>query len=136
MSWKPADAGWELDLQEVFACQASLHDLWWGRRLCPSLPPVCPCSYHFTWEQYPLWSGGVPDAVLLATDGSGTRGGSWAFAAWCRWKERWYRIGWAAASLDHTPWHHAESRSSTAQCSFNSELSALQAAAMWCSAFF
>ncbi|CAE7876172.1 unnamed protein product [Symbiodinium microadriaticum] len=134
--WKPAVAGWELDLQEVFECQASLHDLWWGRQLCPTLPPVCPYSYHLSWEQYPTWSGGVPDAVLLATDGSGDQGGSWAFVAWCRWKHRWYRIGWAAAPLARTPWQHTGAGPYAAQCSFVSELTALQAAAAWCNAAF
>ncbi|CAE7208415.1 unnamed protein product, partial [Symbiodinium microadriaticum] len=133
--WKPTAFHWELDLQPTFECQAALHELWWGHRLCHFLPPVCPYSYHVAWEHYPLWGGGVPDALLIATDGSGDQAGSWAFAVWCRWQDRWYRLGWAAAPLLATPWQsQVTSPSYVAQCSFHSELTALQAAATWCAA--
>ena len=96
---------------------------------------MCPYSYHVAWEHYPLWGGGVPDALLIATDGSGDQAGSWAFAVWCRWQDRWYRLGWAAAPLLATPWQsQVTSPSYVAQCSFHSELTALQAAATWCAA--
>ena len=73
--------------------------------------------------------------MLIATDGSGDQGGSWAFVVWCRWQARSYRISWAAAPLGLTPWHHPVTSSPhEAQCSFHSELTALQAAAAWCAA--
>ena len=81
-AWAVDNDVWTLPLQDVMRLQADLHSLWWNRPLYKSLPRSCPPSYHCAWEGFPVWAGGVPDSLLIATDGSGEAGGSWAFVVW------------------------------------------------------
>ena len=73
----------------------------------------------------------MPHSLLIATDGSGQFGGSWAFAVWGHFKGRWYRLGWEGALLASTPWLPAAAFASmpAGRVSFVSE-----AAAIWCAA--
>ncbi|CAE7401593.1 set10 [Symbiodinium microadriaticum] len=130
-TWEKADEGWHLDMTHVMRLQAALHKTWWARSLRDGLPTTFPRAYHAAWGSFPLWHGGVPESVFVATDGSGLQGGSWAFLAWGYARGQWYRIGWDSMSMIATPWlgprysdipamHH----------SYSSELVALQAAAV------
>ena len=93
---------------------------------------------HFqrAWQSFPVWGGGVPDEIFIATDGSGEGHGGWAFVAWALWRGHWYRIGWDCGSLHHTPWlppapvHGADLRS------YLGELGALTSAAAWLTAWW
>ena len=126
---------WLLDMQDVAALTAKLHEYWWTVPLTRSLPYTLPALLHQSWESFPIWSGGVPSSLLIATDGSGRGGGSWAFAVWAYASPRWYRIGWVAAPLENTPWlpdHHRYEVGPLA--SYVGELAALQAAGIWASA--
>ena len=100
------------------------------------LPAFAPAPLQHAWRSFPVWQGGVPDEVFVATDGSGDGHGSWAFVAWALWHGRWYRIGWDCGSLHCTPWllpapgHGADTRS------FLGELGALTSAAAWLTAWW
>ena len=132
-SWSDHGAAWHLDLRTVCSCQAHLHSIWWSRPLQYVMPGHFPATYHAAWDAFPPWSGGVPDSLLIATDGSGCGDGSWAFVVWCSYRGRWHRVGWEGASLRRTPWlsTHAVSSLPDGRVSFVSELVALQAAAVW-----
>ena len=83
----------------------------------------------------PPWQGSVPDSVFIATDGSGNRGGTWAFIAWGHIQGRWHRIGWDAGRLDCTPWLPPACRHAPPHlASFYGELAALESAGLWMSA--
>ena len=134
-TWTKEADGWSLDLLPVLQLQASLHRFWWARTLRDGLPHKFPRAYHAAWGAFPKWAGGVPESILIATDGSGTRGGSWAFVVWGHFKGRWYRIGWDCMSLAATPWIGAQYAGIPSFLhSYSSELAALQAAAIWCCA--
>ncbi|CAE7029478.1 CPK2 [Symbiodinium sp. CCMP2592] len=92
--------------------------------------------YHGGWQRFPPWAGGAPDEVLIATDGSGTHSGGWAFAAWCCWKGSWYRVGWDAGALGMTPWLPSLPEGGTDLRSYAGELSALVSAAAWLTAWW
>ena len=123
---------WELDMTGPADLTARLHEHWWRHPLAASLPLPSPLSLQHAWDSFPQWYGGVPSSIFIATDGSGDHGGSWAVVAWGYFKRRWYRMGWAAAPLDETPWLPPEGR----QChgrlaSFCGELAALESAGLW-----
>ena len=131
--WFRVGSDWRLDMTAVFRLQAALHRVWGSRALRDGLPSSFPRAYHATWGSYPLWSGGVPESILIATDGSGMHGGSWAFVVWGFFRGRWYRLGWDGMVLNATPWlGHLCSDIPSVQHSYCSELVALQAAAIWC----
>ncbi|CAE7561041.1 unnamed protein product [Symbiodinium sp. CCMP2592] len=70
-SWSSSDGiSWTADLHEECVAQASLHQLWWSHDLFPCLPASAPASYHREFSSYPLWPGGVPEQLFIATDGS------------------------------------------------------------------
>ncbi|CAE7884579.1 RNA-directed DNA polymerase from mobile element jockey [Symbiodinium microadriaticum] len=125
---------WQCDLTSVCDLQARLHSLWWSRPLRDSLPVTFPRSYHAAWGSLPSWSGGVPESLLISTDGSGIHGGSWAFVVRAYFGSTWYRVGWDAMALAATPWLPASGHLPYNQTSYISELIALQAAAIWCTA--
>ena len=125
---------WQCDLTSVCDLQARLHSLWWSRPLRDSLPVTFPRSYHAAWGSVPSWSGGVPESLLISTDGSGIHGGSWAFVVWAYFGSTWYRVGWDAMALAATPWLPTSGHLPYNQTSYISELTALQAAAIWCTA--
>ena len=130
--WERGDTGWHLDMTHVLRLQASLHKTWWNRDLHDGLPTLFPRAYHAAWGSFPLWSGGAPESVFVATDGSGLNGGSWAFLVWGFARGQWYRLGWDCMHMAATPWlgpHYF--RLPAAQHSYASELVALQAAAIW-----
>ena len=133
--WRREHDGWVLDLSPVCRLQALLHRFWWGRALREGLPHSFPRSYHAAWGAAPLWAGGVPESILIATDGSGLHGGSWAFVVWGYFRGRWYRLGWDGMLMSATPWlGQLYASIPPAQHSYSSELVALQAAAIWCCA--
>ena len=130
--WRTCAQGWELDMQPMLECQARLNSIWGFRAMQSHLPHYFPAAYHAAWCQHSPWSGGVPDSLLIATDGSGASGGTWAFLAWCCFKGRWHRIGWDAGSLSAVPWGLPHLAGGPTQHSYAGELVALQAAAIWC----
>ncbi|CAE6921306.1 unnamed protein product [Symbiodinium sp. KB8] len=130
--WERQDQEWVSNLDDVCALQARLHSVWWSRPLRDGLPTLFPSTYHAAWGSHPLWAGGVPDSLLISTDGSGLRGGSWAFVVWACYRSSWYRVGWDGMDLSATPWCHAGGHTPIRQQSYISELTALQAAAIWC----
>ena len=134
--WERVDHDtWQLDLDDVAGLTARLHEYWWHRPLSTCLPHRACSVLHHHWNQYAVWSGGVPSSLLIATDGSGLRGGSWAFAAWACHKGRWHRIGWAAAPLSGTAWAPSTDRQvAGTQASYRSELVALESAGLWATA--
>ncbi|CAE6971384.1 unnamed protein product [Symbiodinium sp. CCMP2592] len=132
-SWQREHDHWVADLTDVCRLQADMHSTWLSRRQHSELPQELPWAYHGSWNAYPLWAGGVPDELLIATDGSGAGTGSWAFIVWGLFGHRWYRVDWEAARLTSVGWlselpptHVTDTRS------YHGELAALQAAAMWC----
>ena len=128
-------AQWDLDMTPVASLTARLHEYWWQHPLNPTLPLEVPRNLQVAWSAFPLWSGGVPSSLLLATDGSGSSQGSWAFAAWGFFKQRWYRIGWAGAPLSDTPWAPPSERYQAGRfASFYGELVALESAGLWLNA--
>ena len=131
-NWARQDNMWLCDLASVCDLQARLHRLWWSRPLRDSLPVTFPRSYHAAWGSLPKWNAGVPSALLISTDGSGLNGGSWAFVVWAYFGSTWYRLGWDAMALPATPWLTASEQSPYNHTSYLSELTALQAAAIWC----
>ena len=133
--WRKESDGWVIDLSSACRLQALLHRFWWGRALRESLPHSFPRSYHAAWGSLPLWAGGVPESILIATDGSGLHGGSWAFVVWGYFRGGWYRLGWDGMQMAATPWlRNLYDSIPAAQYSYSSELVALQAAAIWCCA--
>ncbi|CAE7243796.1 pol [Symbiodinium sp. KB8] len=130
--WTRQNEEWVCHLDEVCQLQARLHSLWWSRPLRDSLPVSFPRTYHAAWGSFPLWGCGVPDSLLVSTDGSGVRGGSWAFVVWACYKSRWYRLGWDGMDQSATPWCQNLKQAIERQQSYISELTALQAAAIWC----
>ena len=132
-TWERDHQGWTLDMSSVLQLQASLHRLWWSRDLRDGFPSSFPTTYHAAWGSFPKWTGGVPDSVLIATDGSGVSGGSWAFIVWACFHGTWYRLGWDNMALASTPWlKDVYSDIPPFMHSYTSELAALQAAAIWC----
>ena len=130
-----SSAGWTLCMADVAALTAKLHEYWWTTALCPHLPASFAWPLQHAWTSFPLWTGGVPSSLFLATDGSGRNGGSWAFAVWAYASPRWYRIGWASASLADTPWLPAQPRDDAGLlASYTGELTALQSAGLWVAA--
>ena len=126
---------WSLNMEEVAALTAKLHEYWWTTPLSSAFPPALPWSLQVAWATFPAWPGGVPSSLFLATDGSGRGGGSWAFAVWAYASPRWYRIGWASAPLEGTPWLPSQHRHEAGPlASYVGELAALQAAGLWVSA--
>ena len=122
-----------MDMSPVLRLQASLHRLWWSRDLRDGFPSSFPPAYHAAWGSFPKWTGGVPDSVFIATDGSGVEGGSWAFLVWACFRGTWYRLGWENMALAATPWlTDVYSGIPPFMHSYTSELAALQAAAIWC----
>ena len=130
--WERQGGLWLYDLTAVCDLQARLHRMWWSRPLRDSLPGTFPRSYHAAWGSLPKWFGGVPSSLLISTDGSGMHGGSWAFVVWACFRSTWYRIGWDAMALSATPWLSASEHLPYSHTSYLSELTALQAAAIWC----
>ncbi|CAE7253370.1 unnamed protein product, partial [Symbiodinium sp. CCMP2592] len=136
LQWHEVSKGtWELDVEPTCQLQAQLHQGWWSQGLGDLLPGCLSSAYHTAWQAYPAWEGGPPDSLLIATDGSGEGPGAWAFLVWGLFRHKWFRLGWAAATLPVTPWLPGESRSTHPGLrSFHSELAALQAAGHWCAA--
>ena len=130
--WERAGDLWTCDLTSVCDLQARLYRLWWARPLRDSLPVTFPRSYHAAWGSLPKWPGGVPSSLLISTDGSGLHGGSWAFVVWAQFGSTWHRLGWDAMALSATPWLCPSEHFPHHQHSYLSELTALQAAAIWC----
>ncbi|CAE7558547.1 unnamed protein product [Symbiodinium sp. CCMP2592] len=129
--WSSTDGiSWSADVHEECVAQASIHQLWWSHELYPFLPASAPPPYRQAFCNFPLWHGGVPDQVFIATDGSGEHGGAWAFCVWAWWRHRWYRVGWFGASGYQLPWT-PDLPPSAGGLSFHTELSALQAAGLW-----
>ncbi|CAE7234406.1 unnamed protein product [Symbiodinium sp. CCMP2592] len=126
----PDGISWAADIHHECAAQASLHQLWWAHDLFPNLPASAPAPCRQAFSSFPLWSGGVPDQVLIATDGSGERGGAWAFCVWVWWRHKWYRVGWFGAAGADTPWISGTAAPGSG-VSFQAELWALQAAGLW-----
>ena len=60
-----------IDLGDAAALTAQLHQYWWQFPLRAELPRSAPARERAAWESFPVWSGGVPESVLIATDGSG-----------------------------------------------------------------
>ena len=124
-----------LDMSAVAGLAARLHQYWWTAPLPCDLPDRLGPTLHNAWSLFPIWGGGVPEQLFIATDGSGAGGGSWAFLAWGWAFGRWYRIGWAAAPLDCTPWVPAlRGHDTSTLASFTGELAALESAALWVTA--
>ncbi|CAE7228119.1 Ank2 [Symbiodinium sp. CCMP2592] len=129
--WSSTDGiSWSADVHEECVAQASIHQLWWSHELYPFLPASAPPPYRQAFCNFPLWHGGVPDQVFIATDGSGEHGGAWAFCVWAWWRHRWYRVGWFGASGYQLFWT-PDLPPSAGGLSFHTELSALQAAGLW-----
>ena len=126
---------WERDMTAPAHLTARLHEYWWRQPLSPHLPAGSPNYACTAWHSFPIWTGGVPNSILIATDGSGDSHGAWAFVAWCHYRNLWYRLGWAAAPLHSTPWVSPDARTGdTRLASFNEELAALESAGLWVSA--
>ncbi|CAE7623398.1 unnamed protein product [Symbiodinium sp. CCMP2592] len=125
----PDGLSWAADIHQECAAQASLHQLWWTHDLFQNLPASAPAPYRQAFSSFPVWSGGVPDQVLIATDGSGERGGAWAFCVWVWWRHKWHRVGWFGAAGADTPWFSGTA--APGSVSFHAELWALQAAGLW-----
>ncbi|CAE7721086.1 unnamed protein product [Symbiodinium microadriaticum] len=129
------DACWELDMTAPARLTADLHQYWWSRPLHQHLPCEAPMQARFAWDSFPQSSGGVPSSLFIATDGSGTGNGSWAFLAWGLFSNRWHKIRSATAPLPDTPWvPPGESTSAPQLASFQGELAALESAGLWVSA--
>ncbi|CAE7504742.1 unnamed protein product [Symbiodinium sp. CCMP2592] len=125
-----------IDLNDAGYHYAGLAAHYLARPLPLHLPALLPGMYHGGWQRFPPWAGGAPDEVLIATDGSGTHSGGWAFAAWCCWKGAWYRVGWDAGALGMTPWLPSLPEGGTDLRSYAGELSALVSAAAWLTAWW
>ena len=129
--WVRDDAvNWSCSLEDTCRLQAWLHQFWRQHPLRPCLPLSFPLAYQYAWLSYPSWPGGVPQEVLLATDGTGLGQGSAAFVAWAYHGARWYRIGWFASDLPSVAWSEADA-TPTGQLSFLGEVVALQSAGLW-----
>ena len=128
-------AGWTYDMTAVASLTARLHEYWWLHPLSVSLPSDLSLPLRYSWDAFPRWTGGVPSSLLIATDGSGQGGGSWAFAAWAFDTQQWHCVGWAAASLADTPWiPHANRVAAGTLASYIGELAALESAGLWLAA--
>ena len=126
---------WERDMTAPAKLTARLHEYWWRQPLEHNLPEGSPGYAHTAWNQFPLWQGGVPSSLLIATDGSGETQGAWAFIAWGFFRGKWYRIGWAAAPLHSMPWVPSDVKThGDGLASFYGELAALESAGLWVSA--
>ena len=126
---------WERDMTAPARLAASLHEYWWRQPLQHSLPEGSPRYAQAAWHHFPLWQGGVPNSLLVATDGSGEKQSAWAFVAWGFFRGKWYRIGWAAAPLHSTPWVPPDAKTNGDRlASFYGELAALESAGLWVSA--
>ena len=132
----PQSASLHVDLNEAAKVYAQLSAHYLKRPLRTDLPSFAPSAHLQAWQSFPLWGGGVPDELFIATDGSGTDAGSWAFVAWALWQERWYRIGWDGGSLHRTPWLPIDSDRAVDTRSFLGELGALSSAAAWVTAWW
>ncbi|CAE7836107.1 unnamed protein product [Symbiodinium sp. CCMP2592] len=131
--WEKSVDCWQADLSDVCHLQAAMHETWWTRSQRLALPSPLPPAYHASWQLSPAWSGGVPDSLLIATDGSGVGSGSWAFAVWGLFAGVWHRIDWEAGTLPQANWMpEGVSEGGADTRSYRGELAALQAAAMWC----
>ena len=132
---RPDSVIWERDMTAPANLTARLHEYWWHQPLAHSLPEGSPAYAHAAWNRFPLWQGGVPSSLLIATDGSGETRGAWAFVAWGFFRGHWYRIGWAAAPLLGTPWVPPDvTTGGDRLASFYGELAALESAGLWVSA--
>ena len=128
-------ASWTVDLSDAAALTAKLHETWWTTPLHSQLPALVPTALHCAWHRFPVWTGSVPSSLLIATDGSGRNGGSWAFIVWALTNGKWHRLGWEAAPLADTVWLPVEARCrSGTLASFVGELAALESAGLWLSA--
>ncbi|CAE6915759.1 unnamed protein product [Symbiodinium sp. CCMP2592] len=131
--WEKSVDCWQADLSDVCHLQAAMHETWWTRSQRLALPSPLPPAYHASWQLSPAWNGGVPDSLLIATDGSGAGSGSWAFAVWGLFAGIWHRIDWEAGTLPQANWMpEGVSGGGADTRSYRGELAALQAAAMWC----
>ena len=67
----PQSGGLHVDLDEAAAVYAQLSAHYLARPLRRDLPTLTPPAHLQAWHRFPLWGGGVPDEVFIATDGSG-----------------------------------------------------------------
>ncbi|CAE7421618.1 unnamed protein product [Symbiodinium sp. KB8] len=118
-----------IQLQDTAVVYALLSSHFLRKPLRQDLPAASPTPLRHAWHLFPVWHGGVPDEVFIATDGSGEGHGSWAFVAWALWRDQWYRIGWDCGSLHRTPWLSPAPVQSADTRSYLGELGALASAA-------
>ncbi|CAE7552998.1 unnamed protein product [Symbiodinium natans] len=85
--WRQSeDRIWEADLTPVGQLQEFLYEYWMAEDLPLDLPSAVRPHLRAAWDAYPKWTHGVPDQLLLATDGSGAGSGAWAFTAWAAFR--------------------------------------------------
>ncbi|CAE7571129.1 unnamed protein product [Symbiodinium sp. CCMP2592] len=121
------------DMTDVAALQVGILNAWGA-----PLHTLMPGNGHAAkmWQAFPSWPGGVPDALLVSTDGSGQGDGGWAFAVWARRKTTWYRLGCAAGPLLEAKWYPIPpDQRHPSFASFHAEMAALYAAAAWISTY-
>ena len=128
---KHEDHGWSIDLTSTCALQARLHGFWALNPLQRCLPVSLPIAYHHAWAAFRPWTGGVPDELFVATDGSGVGGGSCAFVVWANFHNEWFTVGWFSAFLPAVMWSGCSAAHAPGQRSFHGELVALQSAGLW-----
>ena len=99
-------------------------------------PHSAPTARKHAWCSFPVWGAGPPEALCIATDGSGHEHGGWAFAVWALWHGQWYRCGWDGGACHMTPWLLPAASSASDLRSYFGELGALTSAALWLSAWW
>ena len=132
----PPGGDLHVDLNDTATVYAQLSAHYLKRPLRRDFPSLTPPAHLRAWHSFPLWGGGAPDEIFIATDGSGVDVGSWAFVAWALWHDRWYRIGWDGGSLHSTPWLPLVPDQAVDVRSFLGELGALSSAAAWVTAWW
>ena len=129
--WRQSeDQMWEVALTPAGQLQEFLYEYWMAEDLPLDLPQAVHPRLRAAWEVYPKWTCGVPDQLLVATDGSGAGSGAWAFTAWAAFRGSWFRVGWEHGKLNAAG---LSNEVPPVLRSYVAELMALQSAALWAS---
>ena len=70
LTWEKGDNGdWLVDLTGPARLQEASYGHWIADDIPTELPGSAPRHIRTSWQSYPVWTRGVPDQLLIATDG-------------------------------------------------------------------